>query len=226
MTGDYELIDVSMWMDDFTFPGDEPVEARGPLNVLSGSNPEYVYELAMPSQAGTHIQGPHYFIADGARIDTFPLSRFEGRAHLVDIAGRGVDTEPGELAAGLGSRDVRGEIVLLRSGHMDEVVAEGRLDPARRPGLSPDAARYLAEERGVAMIAIDSIGVESRRTSNYEVNVYLCEQGVLLLEGLVNLGALRAGAELWLEAFPLKLRGVEGTPCRAVVKQGAARTAP
>jgi arylformamidase len=223
VSGGYELVDVSMWMDAFTFPGDEPVEARGPMNVLEGTNPEYVYDLAMPSQAGTHVQGPHYFLEHGARIDAFPLDRFEGRAHLVDVAGRGVDTEPEELAAALGERDVAGEIVLLRTGHMDEVIESGRLDPADRPGLSLDAARYLGEERRIGMVAIDSIGVESRRTSNYEVNVYLCEREVLILEGLVNLAAL-GGGELWLEAFPLKLRGVEGTPCRAVVKQGAART--
>ena len=224
MTG-AELVDVSMWMDAFTFPGDQPVQARGPLNVLPGTNPEYVYELSMPSQGGTHIQGPHYFLADGARIDSFPLERFEGRAHLVDVVRRGEDTEPEELAAALGDEDVRGDVVLLRSGHMDEVVATGVLDPAARPGLSLAAAAYLADERGAGMIAIDSVGMESRRTRNYEVNVFLCRRGVLLLEGLVNLGALSHDDDLWLEAFPLKLRGVEGTPCRAVVRRGA-RTAP
>jgi len=30
----------------------------------------------MESESGTHIQGPHYFLADGARIDSVPLSRF------------------------------------------------------------------------------------------------------------------------------------------------------
>ena len=68
------------------------------------------------------------------------------------------------------------------------------------------------------MVAIDSVGVESRRTEHYEVNVSLCRAGILILEGLVNLGALTAG-RLWLEAFPLKVRGVEGAPCRAVVRE-------
>jgi arylformamidase len=99
------------------------------------------------------------------------------------------------------------------------------MDPENRPGLSVRAAEWLATESGVSMIAIDSIGVESRRTRDYEVNVILCRGGVLILEGLVNLHRLGPGP-LHLEAFPLKLRGVEGTPCRAVVKDFTPSEAP
>ena len=101
---------------------------------------------------------------------------------------------------------------------MAEIIDRGVMDPARRPGLSMDADEYLAEDCGVRMIAIDALGVESRATRNFEVNRYLCEKGVLLLEGLVNLEAVRA-RRFFLEAFPLKIRGVEGTPCRAIIKE-------
>lgn len=215
----YELVDVSMYLDDFTFPGDQPLQVTGPLNVLAGSNPEYVYELVTATQAGTHVQAPHYFLEAGARIDQIPLTRFEGRAHLVEVTRRGADTTAADLRPLLDHRRLDGEILILRTGHMDEVIASGSLDPATRPGLALDAAAYLAEEKKIGMIAVDSVGVESRATSNYDVNVYLCRQGVLILEGLVNLHRLHSD-DLWLEAFPLKIRGVEGTPCRAVVKQG------
>lgn len=216
----YELIDVSMWMDDFTFPGDQPLTTVGPLNFLTGTNPEYVYEFTTATQAGTHVQGPHYFLADGATIDAIPLSRFEGPAHVVDVAKRGQDTTAADLRQALAGRPVTGSIVVLRTGHMDEVIRAGELDPLRRPGLSMDAAVYLAEELKIGMLAVDSVGVESRASSNYEVNVYLCQQGVLILEGLVNLEQV-TGRDLWLEAFPLKMRGVEGTPCRALIKQAS-----
>lgn len=214
---DYRLLDVSCWLDDFQFPGDRPVLVDGPYNAVAGANPEFVHHLSTPTQAGTHIQGPRYFLADGATIDSFPLSRFEGEAVLVDIPKRGSDTEPEELAAALSGRPIADRILLLRTGHMAEVIASGTLDPARRPGLSLSAARWLVDA-GVRMIAIDSVGVESRTTANYEVNVLLCSAGVLLLEGLVGLEQVGSG-KLWLEAFPLKVRGVEGTPCRAVVKE-------
>lgn len=213
----YRLVDVSMWLDDFTFPGDAEVAVTGPFNFLTGANPEYVHHLSTPTQAGTHVQGPRYFLADGATIDTFPLSRFEGEAVLVDLPRRGVDMELAELCEALAGRTLENKILLLRTGHMDELVRGAPLDPTTRPGLSLATAGWLAETSGVSMVAIDSVGLESRRTHDYDVNVALCRAGVLILEGLINLSRL-SGGRLWLEAFPLKIRGVEGTPCRAIVK--------
>lgn len=213
----FTLHDVTMWMEDFVFPDDLPLTVTGPLNVLSGANPEYVYEFSVSTQVGTHVQGPHYFIADGARVNDLPLARFCGRAHLVELTKRGADATAAELAAQFGDEDLTGHAVVLRSGHMDELAAGAPLTPQTRPGLSMDAARYLVEERGIAMIAIDSVGVESRESQNYEVNVYLCEHEIVIVEGLVNLDRV-SGEDLWLEAYPLKMRGVEGTPCRAVIK--------
>jgi arylformamidase len=212
----HQLIDLSMWMDEFTFPGDEPVRVEGPYDVVGTANPEWVYTVTSPTQAGTHVQGPHYFLEHGARIDELPLERFEGWAEVVDSARRGEDTTVDDLVAGLAGRDLAGRILILRTGHMDEVVTAGALDPDRRPGLSLEAAHWLIDA-GVAMVAIDSVGVESRVTTDHDVNVALCRAGVPILEGLVNLAALPVPT-VWLEAFPLKLRGVEGTPCRAVAK--------
>ena len=216
--GSYRLIDVSMGMDEFTFEGDQPFELAGPYNWVPGGNPEFVYDFKASTQTGTHIQGPHYFLEHGRTIETFPLAAFEGWATVIDIEKRGRDTTREDLLQQLEHLDISGEIVLLRSGHMEEVIASGTLDPLRRPGLSLDAAHYLVEEKRIRMLAIDSVGVESRVTSNYDVNVYLCRHDILILEGLVNLASIRE-SRVFLEAFPLKMRGVEGTPCRAIIKE-------
>jgi arylformamidase len=218
MTLPYALIDISQWMGDSWFPGNPEFEIRGPFNRVPGSNPEFVYDLVMCSQTGTHIQGPHYFLESGERIHEFPLDCFEGLAFVVDIEKRGCDTTRADLIEKLGDLQLEGKILILRSGNMEEIIAAAAIDPSRRPGLSFDAARYLAEEQKIKMIAIDSIGVESRESKNFEINKYLCERGVLLLEGVVNLTSITA-KEVFLEAFPLKIRGIEGTPCRAIVKQ-------
>ena len=207
-----------MDMDAFTFQDDQAVKALGPFNRIAGNNPEYVYDLNLCSQSGTHIQGAHYFRADGKRIDQYPLSAFEGEAVLVDIAKRGVDTTESEMIRLVDHLDLREKILILRTGHMEEVVQTGILESASRPGLSLEAAVYLAETKRIKMIAIDSVGVESRVTRNYEVNHYLCGKDVLILEGLVNLRAV-SKQEIFLEAFPLKILGVEGTPCRAIIKE-------
>ncbi len=218
----YRIIDVSQWMDDFQFCGDQAFVVEGPFNRAPGRNPEFVYDFKMCSQSGTHIQGPHYFLESGARIEEFPLAAFEGSALLIDLEKRGVDTTRDDLVAKLGDDSVSDEILVLRTGNMEEIIVAGSIDPINRPGLSLEAAAYLAVELGVKMIAIDSIGVESRTTENYEVNKFLCEKKVLLLEGLVNLGEVKM-RRFFLEAFPLKIRGVEGAPCRAIIKEPVRR---
>lgn len=215
---EHRIVDVSTWMDGFDFPDDQPFERDGPFDRVSGSNPEYVYDLALSTQTGTHVQGSHYFDEDGKRIEEYSLDRFEGRAVRVELDKRGVDTTVDDLRSKLESVELPDGILILQTGHMDEVVASGTLHPDTRPGLSLDAAEWLVEAKGLEMIAVDSVGVESRNTENYEVNVYLGEQDVLILEGLVNLDSV-ASKEVWLEALPLKIRGVEGTPCRAVIKE-------
>lgn len=207
-----------MWMDAFTFASDQEVRVSGPFNRVGGNNPEFVYDITLCTQSGTHIQGGHYFREEGKRIEEYPLSAFEGEAFLVDITKRGTDTTQVELAQIIDGIDLRGKILILRTGHMEEVIKTGKLESVSRPGLSLEAAVYLVETKGIKMLAIDSFGVESRATQNYDVNYYLCGKDILILEGLVNLAAV-SKREVFLEAFPLKIRGVEGTPCRAIIKE-------
>ena len=87
---DYRIIDLSIWMDSFIFPGNPAWKNSGPFNRVSGSNSEYVYDFELCSQSGTHIQGPHYFSANGKKINEFPLSSFEGMAYIIDINKRKV----------------------------------------------------------------------------------------------------------------------------------------
>jgi len=215
---DYRIIDISMWMDSFDFPGNPPVRVTGPFNRLTGDNPEFVYDVEVCTQSGTHVQGPHYFLENGSRINDHPLDSFEGIAHVLDVTKRGADVTLDEMKRLLQGVDLTDKILILRTGHMEELIHAKKIDIRTRPGISLDAARYLCEEKGIRMIGIDSIGLESRATENYEVNVYLCSQGIIILEGLVNLHSIRKN-KVFLEAYPLKIRGVEGTPCRAIIKE-------
>jgi kynurenine formamidase len=214
----YRIIDVTMWMDNYTFQNDQVFSVKGPFNRIIGDNPEYVYDLYLCTQTGTHIQGGHYFRKNGKRIEDYPLTAFEGKAFLIDILKRGEDITKSELIQRIGNINLQHKILILRTGHMDEVIRTGKMENAARPGLSLEAAVYLAKTKKIKMLAIDSVGVESRITKNYDVNWYLCGQDVLILEGLINLSAV-SKQEVFLEAFPLKIRNVEGTPCRAIIRE-------
>ena len=51
----YKIVELSIWMDDFVFPDNPLMKVTGPFNRVSGSHPEYVYDLEFCSQSGTHI---------------------------------------------------------------------------------------------------------------------------------------------------------------------------
>ena len=87
---------------------------------------------------------------------------------------RGTDFELPALLLALAGRELRGKILLLRTGHMEEAIGEQPLESRNRPGLSLEAAHWLAQESGVSMVAIDSGGVESRKTANYELRSERC----------------------------------------------------
>jgi len=214
----YRIIDVSQWMHEFCFEGDQEFFTKGPFNRVAGKNPEFVYDFELCSQSGTHIQGAHYFNQNGQKIESYPLESFEGQAWLFDLAKKGVDTTKNDLMGLIGDIELKAKIVIFRTGNMDGIIKTGKVDNQQRPGLSVDAARYLVLEKQVKMIAIDSLGIESRSSKNYEVNTWLCKHQILILEGLVNLQSITR-QQVFLEAFPLKIKDVEGTPCRAIIKE-------
>jgi arylformamidase len=199
------------------FPGDPPPAVRGPYSALTGPVREYCYELQLTTQAGTHIQGPHYFLAEGRTIDAFPLERFQGEAIVLDVRGQVLFT-PACLAP-LAGLDLGDRAILFHTGTMARLLAaptpaELEALVAAKPGLSLDAAQWLVAH-GARLLGVDSVGLEPGGDLDYPVNRYLCRHEVLLLEGLIHLELLPARGA-WLEAFPLPIAGVEGTPCRAV----------
>lgn len=211
---DYKIIDLTIWLDDFVFPGNPELKVSGPINRVSGTNPEFVYDFEFCSQSGTHIQGSHYFNKDGQQIDQYKLDHFEGYAHIIDVSKRGEDITLSDLKKEIDNIHLEDMILLFRTGYMDDLI--NNIDDSKQPGLSLDAAKYLCEVKKIKMIAIDALGVESIESKNYEVNVYLTTQNILILECLTNLHLL--SGRPFIEAFPLKIKGVEGTPCRAIAK--------
>jgi len=118
---DYRIIDVSIWMDSFEFPGNPEWNLQGPFNRVPGKNPEYVYDFNLCTQTGTHIQGPHYFTKNGKKISEFPMDSFEGWAHVFDVNKPGTDITSGELKEQLHDVDLNDKILIIRSGHMEEL---------------------------------------------------------------------------------------------------------
>ena len=173
--------------------------------------------LHLYSHTGTHMDAPLHFVAGGATIDTVDLAVCMGPATVIDLS----HVEPNGLIAvadllPYADRIERGARLLLRT---DWSLHQGQEDfRTHMPRVSSGLARWLVA-RGIALLGVETPSVASVRPGMEaelaEVHRTLLESGVVIVEGLVNLHELRRET-VELIVLPLKIRGCDGSPVRAV----------
>ncbi len=83
------------------------------------------------------------------------------------------------------------------------------------PGISVEEAQFLAVQRHVAGVGIDTAGIDGGLSQDFAANKALCAANSYHLENLTNLTALpETGATLFIGALPIP--GGSGSPCRVV----------
>jgi arylformamidase len=166
--------------------------------------------VAMSLHAGTHIDAPFHFIADGPTIDQLPLERFIGPAlvHAVE-AERYIEPRHVEALDLTGVSRVlfktRNSALLRRKDYEPHFVA-----------FSAAAAESLAARR-VTLVGLDYLSVAHAGEEQVPVHRAFLTRGVALLEG-IDLTEVDPG-RYELICLPLKIRGGDGAPCRAVLRE-------
>lgn len=85
----------------------------------------------------------------------------------------------------------------------------------RFPGLDAAAARWLADERGIDAVGIDTASIDPGRSSGFEAHRELAARNLPILENVARLEALPATGFL-VVALPMKIGGGSGGPLRIV----------
>lgn len=191
------------------------------------------YSFAAAEHGGTHMDAPSHFAEGQPSVEAIPLNRLIGPACVIDVSTAALAnpdhqaTKEDFLAweAAHGTLP-DGAIVLLHSGfgrfwpdparylgtsrRGPEAVAELRF-----PGLHADAARWLADERRIGAIGIDTASIDHGQSSDFMAHRWLSEAAIPAFENLANLDRLPpAGARVI--ALPMKIRGGSGSPLRIV----------
>jgi arylformamidase len=208
-------IDVTATLDSATTPvyaGDAPMRfdflkdmRRGDALTLS------VFSLG--AHSGTHVDAPMHFVADGAPIDRVPLDALIGPARVIQVD----DSVQAIGAAELNRHQWKGaERVLFRTrstGRHWMSSSEFHRDFAY---VAPDAAQLLADA-GVKLVGIDYISAEQFAAPAPRTHRILLGKGIPIVEGL-DLTDAPAG-DYDLLVLPLKVRGHEAAPARAIVRK-------
>jgi kynurenine formamidase len=87
------------------------------------------------------------------------------------------------------------------------------------PGLHPDGARWLVENRKIRAIGIDTASIDYGQSQTYESHQVLAGRNIPIFENVANLERLPDKGALVI-ALPMKIRGGSGGPLRIVALLG------
>jgi uncharacterized Ntn-hydrolase superfamily protein/kynurenine formamidase len=227
---------------DLTHPFDEstvywPTEdgfdlQHGDAGYTEGGYYYAANRFAAAEHGGTHIDAPIHFYEGKHTVDEVPLARLIGDGALVDVREESAsdpdylitveDLQSWELEHGQRFDD---RIVLLwtgfggrwpdRASYMGtartgaDAVAELHF-----PGLDPDAARWLVENRSIKAIGIDTPSIDFGQSTTFDSHVTLFESDIPAFENVANLG--RLPSSFVVVALPMKIGGGSGAPLRIV----------
>lgn len=149
--------------------------------------------VSMSVHAGTHIDAPLHFASDGKSIDQLRLNTFYGKCTVITVKGI------------LTGEDMERLLPYCKK----RVLFHGDGNTF----LSHSAAIVLGESR-VVLVGTDACSI-APSFDEEKTHRELARNGIAVLENL-NLSAVKDG-EYDLCAFPIKLGGVEASPCRAII---------
>lgn len=161
--------------------------------------------IIMNLHTGTHLDAPLHMRKDGKDIADILPEELIKQAIVLDLT---------KIQGGISKEDFRSfsflpdTFVLLKTQN-----SFYKRDSNDFVYLAESGARYLAEKK-VAGVGIDALGIE-REQEGHPTHKILMKSGILILEGL-DLKDVLPGVYL-LIALPIKIRGADGAPVRAVL---------
>jgi kynurenine formamidase len=184
-----------------------------------------------PEHGGTHLDAPIHFAEGKRTADQIPVEQLIGPAVVIDVSAKAAADPDYRLTA----EDVRAwetkhgqirpdTIVLLRTGWGKRWPDRKRYLGDDKPGdasnlhfpsYGAEAARFLAEQRKVKALGVDTASIDHGPSKDFIVHQIASGANVPGLENVANLEQVpETGA--WIIALPMKIAGGSGGPVRVV----------
>lgn len=191
------------------------------------------YTFCAAEHGGTHLDAPKHFAEGRPAVDEMPVEQFIGPAVVVDVSEQTLD-DPDYRVTAEDFRTWEDEhgripdeaILIVRTGYgqyypdREEYMGttergEEALEDLHFPGLHPDAAQWLVENRSISAFGIDTPSLDYGQSVEFRAHQNLFQEDIVGLENLANLDQLPAtGFEVI--ALPMKIEGGSGAPVRVV----------
>ncbi len=202
-------ISLTITQDMPTWP-DDPHPKLTSLARISDGELANVTHLSLSAHAGTHIDAPWHFLANGARLESIPLEILIGRVYVIEIPQVAIITANDLRSAEVPTGARR---VLLKTRNGDFWERGENTFQTEFVAIAPDAAAWLVE-RGIQLVGIDYLSVAPFNDPQ-PTHQILLRAGIVIVEGL-NLSQVKTG-QYTLFCLPLKFEGIDGAPVRAIL---------
>ena len=190
-------------------------------------------KFSAPEHGGTHMDAPIHFAKNGKTVDQISLDTLIAKSIVIDVSKEALqnsdyqisiqDFEKWETSFG---KIPDHSIVLLHTGFgkywpdrqkylgTSEIGKES-LSELHFPGLHPDAAKWIVENRKVNAIGVDTQSIDYGKSEFFETHQILCSKNIPFFENVVNLEKLPPLGAVVI-ALPMKIKGGSGAPLRLV----------
>lgn len=194
----------------------------------------YWNTITLGEHTGTHFDAPVHWITGKDRAnnttDTIPVRQFVGPACVIDVSKEVAEYEDYLLTRehvqaweGEHGKIAPGSWLLLRTDWSKrqgrEAFLNAKEDGPHSPGFHPDCVRFLAHERDVLGVGVETVGTDAGQAGGFEppfpAHNIMHGAGKLGLASLSHLDQLPPTGAIIIAA-PLKIVNGSGSPVRVI----------
>ncbi|WP_313019444.1 cyclase family protein [Acetoanaerobium noterae] len=191
------------------YPGTEPPSLKNTNTIEVDGFAEKLF--SMYSHTGTHIDAPKHMVEEGLGLDDFDISKFVGKAILIDVT---------EVSDNITLPDLidyerfieNSDFVIFYTGWSKYWGSDQYFD--NFPVLEHDAAKWLSNFK-LKGIGIDAISIDAVDTVDFDNHYVFLNQNFIIIENLTNLSEIPE-KQFTFSALPLKTFDADGSPTRAI----------
>ncbi len=187
------------------WPGDTPFSQSFLMSFSKGDHLD-LSTIQSTVHLGAHTDAPSHYHAEGETMEQRSLDFYFGTCQVIDVTTpKGERISPEDFSV-----EVQEKRVLFKTNSF--------LSPHKFnedfTSLSPELVDFLSRQ-GVCLVGIDTPSVDPFSSKTLESHRAIYEANMAVLEGVV-LNGVQAGVYT-LCAFPLKIKGSDASPVRAVL---------
>ena len=191
------------------------------------------YNYSAAEHGGTHIDAPVHFGEGKKTVDQIGLEQLIAHGVKIDVSSKAAndrdylittdDIKNWETANG---KIPEWSIILFQTGFgakwpdkKSYLGTDQKGDAAVKdlhfPGLHPDAAKWLVENRKIHAVGIDTASIDYGQSTNFQSHVALMTNNIPAFENVAEMDKLPTKG-FHIVALPMKIKGGSGAPLRIV----------